>query len=669
MPDCPKPIDVAIGKEVSPVGSQGNSFNIWVSNAGAPITFPAGGFTVTDNIPAGMTVTSVSAINWTCTPTTLVGPGVLTCTYNLAGSLATGADLPTSINVYYTTTGPGPFQNCATVAIGAVIGSDTNPKNDTACVTVTPKQVGSLIVTKTLTSLTPIPLPPGTLFPMTVTCGPPPLTASFSLTANGSYTVNNIPLGNTCTVTETLPALPPNLCPQGVTAVWDPPTYTPPNAVIGTTPVTIVVHNTVRCVDNPSGALIVKKEVINHSPIALPSITFPFTVTCGSSVQNFSLADGGSHTTNGIPLNTSCSVVEGTAPTPPNLCPPNLNPVWTTSYVPPSPVTVTGGLTTVTVKNTLDCTDKPAGNIDLAIAKSGGTTPVCQVGAYAFHITVTNGPNPWPGTGKIVVTDTVPLNMTFAPIVSPPWSCLPPGPYAAGTTFTCTYNGPAPTANQVLPPINISATATIGPPFPPYTNCASVAIPSSSGYVDTNPANNNACVTVAKPSSCSCPPPQVMNADGRCVCPPPMVTGATPNTCVCPQGTTLIDGKCVPVIICKPPLVLIPGVGCRCPDGGVLVDGKCVHKIVCDRPLVPNAAGTRCVCRDGLVLRDGKCVKVSKPKPRKTCKRGFVWDGDSCVKRKIERKQERSRERPGIRIPLPGVIPRGGRDAPSRGTR
>src|ERR1039457_4040527 len=79
--------------------------------------------------------------------------------------------------------------------------------------------------------------------------------------------------------------------------------------------------------------------------------------------------------------------------------------------------------------------------------------------------------------------------------------------------------------------------------------------------------------------------------------------------------------------------------------------------------VIPNADGTKCVCRDGMVLRNGKCVKVKKPKREKTCKRGFVWNGDMCVKRKAEPKQENSREQPGIGIPrgLPGLGGGGGR--------
>jgi hypothetical protein len=116
---------------------------------------------------------------------------------------------------------------------------------------------------------------------------------------------------------------------------------------------------------------------------------------------------------------------------------------------------------------------------------------------------------------------------------------------------------------------------------------------------------------------------------------------------------------------------MIPGAGCRCPDGEVLVGKECVKRIVCETPLVPNAAGTGCGCRDGLVLRNGKCVEVKKPKREKpkretTCKRGFVWNGDMCVKRKTEPKDEKFRERPGIR--LPGGFPRGSRGGGGQGS-
>jgi von Willebrand factor type A domain/Domain of unknown function DUF11 len=133
----PKPIDLKIGKENTPAGGPGNAFHIWVTNVGGPITFSAGGITVTDAIPVGMTVTSATGPNWTCVPATVVGFGNLTCTYNLAGSLGTNVAILDVITVHAVITGTGTLVNCATVAIDPASGVDTDPTNNTACVPVT----------------------------------------------------------------------------------------------------------------------------------------------------------------------------------------------------------------------------------------------------------------------------------------------------------------------------------------------------------------------------------------------------------------------------------------------------------------------------------------------------------------------------------------------------
>ena len=95
------------------------------------------------------------------------------------------------------------------------------------------------------------------------------------------------------------------------------------------------------------------------------------------------------------------------------------------------------------------------------------------------------------------MTEIVPNGMTFTSVSGSNWTCIPSsgGP---GTHITCTYNL-ATNSGDVLPVINIVAMANGKGPYPPFTNCALVGPAPSSGYIDTDPSNDNSCVTVTKP--------------------------------------------------------------------------------------------------------------------------------------------------------------------------
>ena len=152
----------------------------------------------------------------------------------------------------------------------------------------------------------------------------------------------------------------------------------------------------------------------------------------------------------------------------------------------------------ITIPKDLDCDPKKI--VDLAIKKTGKTSPAPQANGYSFALNVTNeGPAFTPASGTLTVTDVVPPGMTFNTITpSAGWACLPIAPVTAGNTITCTYSGGPLAAGpaNTIGTINIAATATGQPPFPKFTNCANVGLTGST--TEATLANNKSCVDVVK---------------------------------------------------------------------------------------------------------------------------------------------------------------------------
>jgi hypothetical protein len=224
---------------------------------------------------------------------------------------------------------------------------------------------GSLIVKKTITSPTDYVPPAGTItVQVSATCSPPVNTyGPYAVVNGGSYTINNIPLGDTCTVTENTsspPSLPANACPPNETAVWSAPTYIPSTVVISGTPVTVTINNTWTCkTQTPTeGSLIVKKTVTGPGPVVPPGLSFPMNVSCTMPPPPppFNLTNGGSYTVNNIAKGATCTVKEGSLPAlPPNACPSGETASWAApTYSPPS-VVISGTPATITVNNTFFC--------------------------------------------------------------------------------------------------------------------------------------------------------------------------------------------------------------------------------------------------------------------------------------------------------------------------
>lgn len=108
-----------------------------------------------------------------------------------------------------------------------------------------------------------------------------------------------------------------------------------------------------RLVQSPSacslGSLTVTKAVTGK-PSGFSSPNFPITVNCDGTAydQTFNLQDGGSKTISNIPEGTSCTITEGTLPTPPT------GYVYGTPVITPSTISIVGATTsTVAITNPL----------------------------------------------------------------------------------------------------------------------------------------------------------------------------------------------------------------------------------------------------------------------------------------------------------------------------
>ena len=100
-------------------GQTGFPYTITAQNVGASST--AGTVTVTDTLPAGLTLNAISGSGWSCS-----GGGTPTCTRS--DVLASGASYPPiTLTVNVSSSAPATVTNTATVSGGG----DTNPANDT----------------------------------------------------------------------------------------------------------------------------------------------------------------------------------------------------------------------------------------------------------------------------------------------------------------------------------------------------------------------------------------------------------------------------------------------------------------------------------------------------------------------------------------------------------
>jgi hypothetical protein len=514
-----KPIDLGVVKTggTTPVQEPFYDFDITVTNHGD--AFPgAGVITVTDVVPPNMTFNTIGGTDWTCVPNASVPAGTqITCTYTGTG-VTTGQVLPV-IHIDATATGNAPYPpvtNCAVVSTPSGSGYvDDNPANDKWCVTVS-KPGGSMIVEKKVQNLTEGNVT-GWTYPINSTCGTP---SSISLPDGGTQTLNDIPIGTNCSISENTSALPvpANACPdRRMHPVWT-TTYSPASVTIGTTPVSITAVNKLDCEpnDRDDGTLSVTKRLASDPRGIGSSMSFTITAHCGppASIHTVTIPANTSSVPFNVPIGSTCTFTE-VQPTLPAGC----------TWLPPAStsVTIQAGLNQTMVTNTYRCGVCPPPqtmNVDNICVCPNGQFPV---GGACPQTPPLCPPPQVPNVDNICAC---PAPMLPGAILG---QCICP----QGTTLV---NG---------------ACVPTSPP-PPTCQPPLVMIPGV---------------------GCRCPRGEEL-VGKECVkpivCKPPQVPNASNTGCVCPGNEVLRRGKCV-----EPEK---PKRRIKCPRGTELKDGECVKR-------------------------------------------------------------------------------------------
>jgi hypothetical protein len=227
------------------------------------------------------------------------------------------------------------------------------------------RDVGKFKISKTTSNPDGATLP--TNFTGTYDCGTG-YTGTWSIASpSGSQTVNDIPTGNTCSVTED--ALTPI---TGYT--WGTPSFTPTTIQISTKGGTfeIVVANSIT---RDLGNFKITKNTSNPDGATLPA-SFTGTYNCGTGFTGtWSVANGGSQTVTSIPTGNTCSVTEDALSSITGY-------TWgTPSFTPTSIVISTkGGTFEIVVGNSIT---RDKGSLVLAKSLTGG--PAGYTGPFTIH--------------------------------------------------------------------------------------------------------------------------------------------------------------------------------------------------------------------------------------------------------------------------------------------
>ena len=480
--------------------------------------------TLTDTLPATVTLAAVSSTQGTCS-----GTSTILC--NL-GSLANGAIVTTTIVV--TPTQPGSLTNTATVNASEF---DPSLSNNTDTEITTANALADLAITKSA-SPSPVNAASTLTYTLAITNNGPsfasnvtvtdtlPAGATFGSVIASAWTCNQASGVVTCT-RATLPAFATDTITITVTApsaggtlansAEITSTASDPNPANNTfsvnTPVTPVADLSISKTDGQltatPGQLITYTVVVSNTgpstatgvPVTdtLPAVLNNATWTCiaslGSSCASASgigsIATTVNLAANGFVTFTISATIAPSA---------GGSLANTATVAAPSGVTDSN-----LANNSATDTDTLSGSADLAITKShNGNFTIGQNGAYTLTVT-NNGPSTAAGT--ITVTDTLPSGLSFVSGTGSGWNCVP-----SGQNVTCTN----PSDLAFGASTSIVLTVSVGASTPPnITNTAGVSSPTSDPQTNNNTTTDP--TTVVKIADLG-----IAKSDGR--------TNATPGS-------------------------------------------------------------------------------------------------------------------------------------------
>ena len=421
------------------------------------VIFPASITIIKDAIPNGSTSFGFTASPAPLADFSLVDDGVAAnytklfegittfTTYNVAETVPTNWSLADPV---CTTDGGGDQDiNNPGVAIHLVEGENV------ICTFTNTLLTGSLQILKTVSNPDGATLPAS--FSVDYNCGVG-YTGNVSVAPGSPATVNNIPVGNTCSVTE--------VAPDPISGFsWGTISYTPTSVVISTAGQTfdITVGNSIT---RDLGNFKITKSTSNPNGATLPA-AFTGTYDCGTGYTGvFSVADGASQTISGIPTGNTCSVVE-TAPVP------ITGYTWgTITYTPASIVISTkGGTFEIVVGNSIT---RDRGSLVLAKTLTGG--PLGFTGPFTIHYDCGVGfiGDVSVSVGGSATVSNIPTLTSC--IVSEPTLPIAPGGYHFGTPSfspSATVIIPAGNGSSVTVTTNNTLIPNTGMLLPTQTTC------------------------------------------------------------------------------------------------------------------------------------------------------------------------------------------------------